>query len=239
MLSIQALRAAEPKKNQVNPRRGGGRLSLVAKNTQEKAKGMSDNGILSLPKELREVAWAEVPVAALSMARGCCKQMHVEIESMLEKEAARRYCAAMAIEGALQRRPGERDSSWWCRQADRLMQPHPGESARGWAVRTLHNVAGSDREMYLRINLVPTGVIMRFTTYKDETCGSLRSRLLVSAKLLSCAEVEDWRFFFHSRPLADTCKLSAYEGLLWGDMTVYAVPSNKRRRARTVVRYSS
>ena len=156
---------------------------------------------------------------------------------MFEKQAARRR-AAMAIEGALQRRPGERDNSWSCRQAARLLQPHPGESAHGWAVRTLHNVAHFDRGAFLCIKLV-TGVMLRFATCKDETCGSLRSRLFTSAKLLSCAEVEDWMLIFAGKPLADTCKLSTYACLLMGDLIVHAVPSYKRRRARTVVRYSS
>ena len=76
--------------------------------------------LLSLPLELREIVWTQATLASLSLSRECCKQFHVEVENVFEREAATRR-AAVAVEG------------------DRHIaeQPQPGESGYGWAVRTL------------------------------------------------------------------------------------------------------
>ena len=125
---------------------------------------------------------------------------------------------------------GERDNSWHARVTHRAEQPQPGESGHGWAVRTLHDVQNHGwRHRYcgalcVRLCVAHSSPLLLFITYRDETCGSFKSRVTSSAKMmLGVAEVH-WRLLYAGRPLADACKLSAYNIQLGGQCTVRAVP---------------
>ena len=198
--------------------------------------------LLSLPLELREIVWTQATLVSLSLSRQCCKQIHVEVEKprhgsstwivVFEREAATRR-AATAIEGDLQQLAGE--------------EPQPGESGYGWALRTLPDVQNHGLRhryaygspLYVKFCVAsPHNSLLYFYTYSDETCGSFKSRVATSAKMmLDDAEVEDWRLLFAGKSLADACKLSVYN-IQWGN-TVHAVPSSRPLRRRTVKRYSS
>ena len=201
--------------------------------------------LLSLPLELREIVWTQATLASLSLSRECCKQFHVEVENVFEREAATRRAGA-AVEGDLQQQAGETAESWCARvTTHRAEQPQPGESGHGWAVRTLHDVQNHGwRHRYcgalcVRLCVAHSSPLLLFITYRDETCGSFKSRVTSSAKMmLGVAEVH-WRLLYAGRPLADACKLSAYNIQLGGQCTVNAVPSSRPLRRRTVMKYSS
>ena len=194
------------------------------------------------------MVWTQATLASLSLSRECCKQFHVEVENVFEREAATRRAAA-AVEGDLQQQAGETARSYSLKLAQRVThraeQPQPGESGHGWAVRTLHDVQNHGwRHRYcgalcVRLCVAHSSPLLLFITYRDETCGSFKSRVTSSAKMmLGVAEVH-WRLLYAGRPLADACKLSAYNVQLGGRCTVHAVPSSRPLRRRTVMKYSS
>ena len=189
--------------------------------------------LLSLPLELREIVWTQATLASLSLSRECCKQFHVEVDNVFEREAATRR-AAVAVEG------------------DRHIaeQPQPGESGYGWAVRTLFaQRSHSVRTAFAPLGWRPTKYFalwvklgwpvahsssLLFYTYRDETCGSFKSRVMKSAKMMLGAH---WRLLYAGRRMHDACKLSAYH--IGEEHMVHAVPSSRPLRRRTVMKYSS
>jgi len=173
-------------------------------------------------------------------ARECCKQFHVEVENVFEREAATRR-AAVAVEGDVQQQAGESAGNLYARDIHRAEQPQPGESGLGWAVRTLYDVQNhgwrpSKRHcgaLWVRLCVAHSSSLL-FYTYRGETCGSFKSRVMKSAKMMLGAH---WRLIFAGRRLTDACKLSAYN-IEHGNM-VHAVPSSRPLRRRTVMKYSS
>jgi hypothetical protein len=196
--------------------------------------------LLSLPLELREIVWTQATLASLILSRECCKQFHVEVENVFEREAATRR-AAVAVEGDVQQQAGESAGNLYARDIHRAEQPQPGESGLGWAVRTLYDVQNhgwrpSKRHcgaLWVRLCVAHSSSLL-FYTYRGETCGSFKSRVMKSAKMMLGAH---WRLIFAGRRLTDACKLSAYN-IEHGNM-VHAVPSSRPLRRRTVMKYSS
>ena len=127
--------------------------------------------------------------------------------------------------------------------------PNLPESGHGWAVRMLHYVQNhgwrhrsGGGALYVKLCVAsPHNSLLLFYTYRDETCGSFKSRVKTSAKIILVdAEVEDWRLVYAGRFLVDACKLSAYSiELEGGQHTVHVVPSSRPLRRRTVMKYSS